>query len=256
MSKYKSGKRYADVLTVLLVIIIVAIIGLLGYFGYKAIDRKSVQANATSAADEFEKKLEEAKNDNKDDEEIEEPTETEEPTEGDTDLSGYLNNTQTPETSTDNNTTNTNSNKTYLDGYEIKGIIKISKTGIRYPILERVTVDSLNKSVAILDIAVCSEMTTSVKELNVPGTNVLILGHNYRNGMFFSDNDKLTVGDKITITDSAGSTVTYTIYDMYYTTANDIDFMKRELDPNTREITLQTCNEDSSQRLIIQAKDS
>jgi sortase (surface protein transpeptidase) len=74
--------------------------------------------------------------------------------------------------------------------------------------------------------------------------------------MFFSDNYKLAIGDKIKITDQTGLTVTYTIYDMYYTSPNDASFMERDIDINTREITLQTCNDDSSQRLIIQAKDS
>jgi sortase (surface protein transpeptidase) len=43
---------------------------------------------------------------------------------------------------------------------------------------------------------------------------------------------------------------------MYYTDPNDTDFMTRDIDINTREITLQTCNDDSSQRLIIQARDN
>ena len=131
---------------------------------------------------------------------------------------------------------------------------KISKTGIEYPILERATVGSLSKAVGILQIATCHDITTPVSELNIPGTNALILGHNYRNGQFFSDNDQLDLGDTIDITDSAGQTVTYEIYKMYYTTPDDISFMERELDPSAREITLQTCNDDSSQRLIIWAK--
>jgi len=246
MSKYRSGKRYADILTILLIIVIIAIIGLLSYFGYKAVDKKNTQETTASAVEEFKKNIIESK-----DAVDEDVTD-----EGNADLSEFVREEDNSSQGSSSTSTKSAPKKTYLDGYEIKGVISISKTGIEYPILERVTVDSLSKSVAILDIVACPEIQYQVTELNVPGTNAFILGHNYRNGLFFSDNSKLSNGDKIKITDAYGETITYTIYEMFYTDANDISFMERDLDPNTREITLQTCNEDSSQRLIIQAKDN
>jgi len=95
------------------------------------------------------------------------------------------------------------------DGYEVKGIIGIDKTRINYPILDRVTVDSLSKSVAILSI-ISNSGIDQVEELNVIGTNALILGHNYKNGTFFSNNNKLFIRDKIKIKDSSGKIVEYT----------------------------------------------
>ena len=240
MSKLRSGKRYADILTVLLVIVIIGIIALLGYFGYTAINERVIENEVADVVQEF--------YDNVDSDEDE--------TDEDTTVVS-LDDFNVVSSSENSTTTSTSGKKkTYLDEYEVKGIIKISKTGIEYPILEKVTVGSLSKAVGILQIATCDDITTTVTELNVPGTNALILGHNYRNGQFFSDNDQLSTGDKIEITDTSGTTVTYTIYNMYYTTPDDISFMERGLDPNTREITLQTCNDDSSQRLIIWAKDS
>ena len=258
MSNYRSGKRYADVLTVLLIIVIIAIIGLLGYFGYKAVDKHNVEAAASSKLEEFKDSIAEANKD-KVDNEIEEPSNTTEGNGEGVDLQNFLGNTNVEPPKNENNNSSTTKparKKVYMGDYEIKGYISIKKTGIEYPILERVTPDSLKKSIAILDIKGCDSIIGDIDSLNVPGTNALILGHNYRNGQFFSDNDKLDEGDKIDITDENGKTVTYTIYKTYYTTENDISFMKRELDPNVREITLQTCNEDSSQRLIIWAKDS
>ncbi len=239
MSKLRSGKRYADILTVLLVIVIIGIIALLGYFGYTAIKERIVENEAADVVQEF------YDNVNSDEEETDENT-----TVASLDDFNVVSSSETSTTST------SGKKKTYLDEYEVKGTIKISKTGIEYPILEKVTVGSLSKAVGILQIATCDDITTTVTELNVAGTNALILGHNYRNGQFFSDNDQLSNGDTIQITDTSGTTVTYTIYNMYYTTPDDISFMERGLDPNTREITLQTCNDDSSQRLIIWAKDS
>lgn len=250
MSKYRSGRRYADILTILLVIIIIAIIGLVGYFGYKAIDKKNVEGTASSALEEFKKNTPIITPEEKEptDNNVVDPVEPVIPI-----MDEPKNETKEP---SNNVTTQKPKKKTYLGNYEIKGSINIPKIKCEYPILEKVTTDSLNKSVAILDIRANSEMTQTVTDLNVPGTNAFILGHNYRNGMFFSNNDKLTKGDKIKITDQTGLTITYTIYDMYYTSENETSFLERDVDSNTREITLQTCNDDSSQRLIIQAKDN
>lgn len=252
MSNYRSGKRYADLLTVLLVVIIIAIVGLLGYFGYKAINKKTVEANANSALEEFKKNTPVITPDENIVDNI--ATNPSEPIDPNSLVISKPNNSN-PETPS-NTTVQKPVNKTYMGKYEIKGTIQIPKTKCEYPILEKVTPDSLSKSVAILDIISSSEISEKVTDLNVPGTNAFILGHNYRNGQFFSNNYKLSVGDQIKITDQTGLVVTYTIYEMNYVEADAVDFMLREIDPNTREITLQTCNDDSSQRLIIQAKDN
>ena len=235
-SNKNGNKKFEDVLTVLLVIIIIGIIALLCFFGYKAIVKNKTENEAAQAVEDFYKTL-----DTDDDDESDNTS---------ADLSQFITDTDYSTDSTSGRT------KTYLDEYEIKGTINIPATGIEYPILEKATVGSLAKAVGILEIATCDEITETVTDLNVAGTNALILGHNYRNGQFFSDNDQLELGDIIKITDQLGETVTYTIYNMYYTTADDISFLERDLDPDVREITLQTCNDDSSQRLIIWAKDS
>lgn len=250
MSKFSGEKRYADILTVLLVIVIIGIIALLGYFGYKAIKKSSVENAASDAVQEF---YDNIKNTNQTSEENTTEENTTEEANG-VSLEDFNLNTTSSNSESSSSSTKARK-KTYLGDYEVKGTIKIPKTGIEYPILSTATVGSLSKAVGILDIAKCSDISSKVTELNIPGTNALILGHNYRNGQFFSDNDKLSEGDEIQITDTLGETVTYTIYNMYYTDPDDTDFMVRSLDSNTREITLQTCNNDSSQRLIIWAKD-
>lgn len=262
--KFGSGKSYSDILTILLVIIILAIIALMGYFGYKAYSKKSVDTAAQNSYEEFinsrPKTVAKAKNSN---------TTVVDEGEERADLSGMIDTpspsdvTQNPEeyatsrSSQGGQTTETRERpaKQYLDAYEVIGAIDIPKTKCQYPILGKLTVDSLTKSVAVLDIVSNPELG-KVIDLNVPGTNAFILGHNYRNGQFFSNNENLAIGDKIYITDVFGDKIEYTIYTMYYTSSDDASFMGRELDPNVREITLQTCNDDSSQRLIIQARDT
>lgn len=243
MSKFGGEKRYADILTVLLVIVIIGIIVLLGYFGYKAIRKNIIESDASDATEQFYNNINQSSIEDEEDNNVS----------PDVNLDDFNLNTTNPDNS---GGSSSGRKRTYLGEYEIKGTIRIPKTGIEYPILEKSTVGALAKSVGILTISTCDEITTPVKELNVPGTNALILGHNLRNGQFFSDNDKLENGDEIQVTDYTGQTVKYTIYNMYYTSSDDISFMSRELNPNVREITLQTCNDDSSQRLIIWAKDS
>lgn len=260
--RYSNGSknRFSDFLTVLLVVIIIAIIAMLTFFGYKVMNKHSIEVGAQNAYDRFQESV---KNTVVENEVIEQPDENVVENENTsenvtTDLSNLINTNTTNVNESSNNSKpaqNSNSKKEYYAGYEIKGNINIPKTDCKYPILEKVTTKSLASSVAILDIVGADSMIGTIKELNVPGTNALILGHNFKNGLFFSNNYKLDIGDVIYITDQTGTKVTYTIYKKYYTDANDASFMERELDPEVREITLQTCNEDSTQRLIIWAKD-
>ena len=88
--------------------------------------------------------------------------------------------------------------------------------------------------------------------LNTVG-NVVLVGHNYRNGQFFSNNKKLTNGDKIYITDLNGDKVTYIVYKVYQTSVNDTSSYNRDTD-GKKEITLSTCTDASNdQRIIVLA---
>lgn len=214
-----SGK-YGNILTVILVIVIVLILGLVGWFAYDIYVKNSIDNDAKAALNEFNKTI---KNKVKDTEK-----------DGDTELNvGNL-------LEVDKNAGKT---KTYLAGYEIKGSIKIPRTGVEYPILSEVSKKSLEAAVAIL----------YGPGLNEVG-NTVILGHNYRNSSFFSNNDKLTEGDIIEITDQTGTTIDYEIYKMYETTTEDAEYMLRDTE-GRREISLSTCTDDSSARLVIWAKE-
>jgi sortase (surface protein transpeptidase) len=57
------------------------------------------------------------------------------------------------------------------------------------------------------------------------------------------------------LTDVYGNVVTYVIYNMYYTSPDDADYMVRDVEEGVREISLSTCNDDSTQRLIIWARE-
>ena len=243
-------KKYGTILTMLLVVIIVTIIGVGIYYGVDYLSGAKGEDQASKAVEEFNKatterkKIVTQKTGNKKEEEENTTENTIEITDemiesamsGDSSNKGANGNgggqtIQEPE-------------KQYLEGYEVVGTIQIPKTSVNYPILSEVTKHSLETSVAVL----------YGPGVNQPG-NTVIVGHNYRNSRFFSKNNTLTNGDTIVLTDVYGEVVTYVIYNMYYTTPDDADYMLRDVEEGVREISLSTCNEDSSQRLIIWAKE-
>ena len=88
--------------------------------------------------------------------------------------------------------------------------------------------------------------------LNQPGITVII-GHNYRNGKFFSNNKKLEIGDKIRITDLTGKTLIYSIYEISVLPETNTEYITRERGNNI-EIALSTCTDDGQDRLVILAR--
>lgn len=223
------SSKYSNVLTMLLVVFIVAILGIIGYFSYDLLNSKAVNANAQSTLDEFQKAVTK-ETVSKANEEKENTGEVPNPLE---ELERL-----TPEKKEE---TVKEPEKVYMEDYQVMGSIKIPKTGIEYPVLDNATKRSL-------EIAVAIAYGPGVNEVG----NTVIFGHNYRNGLFFSDNKKLSNGDKILLTDQYGKTISYSIYNIYQTDPNDAAYFIRDTQ-GKREISLQTCTDDSSKRLIIWA---
>ncbi len=218
--------KYSKVLTVILVIVIIAILGLLAFLGYDWYNKYFTDKDALAFVENYTK-------DTSDD--------------SDSDNTSTDDNTSATSPLDSIDRTNTvsgasgNEMPTYK-GFNVVGTIEIPATDIEYPILEKVSRSSLETSVAMLYGA----------GINQVG-NTVIVGHNYRNGLFFSNNKRLNVGDKIYITDNSKNRLTYTIYDKFETTPEDASFYSRDTG-GIPEITLSTCNDDSSRRLIIFAR--
>lgn len=212
--------KYSKVLTVILVIVIIAIVGLLGFLAYDYYQNYMITKDTADFVDEFEGEGTDG--------------EAQENTVADTDGINPL------EQIKDSNTS-TKSKRTYK-GFGVLGTMQIPATNFKYPVLEKVTKKSIETAVAYL----------YGSGLNQSG-NTVIIGHNYRNGLFFSNNKKLKVGDKIYITDNDGKKLTYTIYNKFETTPEDTSFYQRDTGGKP-EVTLSTCTDDSKARLIIFAK--
>ena len=81
------------------------------------------------------------------------------------------------------------------------------------------------------------------------------MGHNYRDGTFFSDLYKVEVNDLIYITDNSGERIEYKVYNVYETPASDISYASRDT-AGKREISLSTCTDDVQNRIIIWAREN
>lgn len=213
--------KYNKLLTAILIIVVIAIIGLLGFLGYDYYQKYFVTKETAEFVDSYQ-----------DDDAVPEDNESD----GSSDALDGI-----EEANTGNNGNGSKTKKTYK-GYVVNGTMEIPKTNFKYPVLEKVSKKSIETSVAIL----------YGSGLNQSG-NTVIIGHNYRNGLFFSNNKKLNNGDKIYITDYEGKKITYTIYNKFETTPEDTSFYQRDTNGKA-EITLSTCTDDSSARLIIFAR--
>ena len=227
MNEYnRKDNKYGTMLTILLIVVVIAILILLGVWGYTTYKNITTTQDLEKAANEIEgtpTRIKTTKTENKVEQE---PVEVIQPV-------------ITTESDTEGNTTSTV--KTYK-GFVMVGRIEIPKTKLNLPVLENANKQSIETSVAIMD----------GPGLNKVG-NTTIIGHNYRNGMFFSNNDKIEIGDKIYITDTTGNKVTYIVYNKYVTTPEDAEYVRRDTN-GAMEISLSTCTDDSSGRIIIWAK--
>ena len=241
--------KYNKFLTILFVLIIIGLIVLAGFWIYDKYQEKTVTEDATSAVDEFLELVGATNVDNVTGVEATEP-QVNSDGDGDEDNGGEgttrtsnKKTTTTKKTSTSTSSTSSTSYSPTYKGFPMVGSIEIPKTKIKYPILAQVTKKSIEKSVAVF----------YSPGLNQIG-NTIIMGHNYRNGLFFSKNKNLEIGDKIYITDLSGNRLEYTIYDKYETSESDSSYLTLETN-GTIEVTLATCTDyDTSRRIIIRAR--
>ena len=222
------NKKYSNLLTVLLIVVIIAILAIIAFLGYRYYESVQIKNNAEEFVNSF----------------IDTNVNTDDKN----------NNNNTTEVGENENifegveqgetTTSTSPSTRKYNGFEMAGTIEIPATNVNYPIIAK---SALSKSA----------LETSVVEMYGVGLNKVgnttIIGHNYRNGVFFSNNKKLNVGDKIYITDLTGKRVSYTIYSKYEAPESESSYITRDTQ-GAVEVSLSTCTDDGKARLIILAK--
>ncbi len=131
-----------------------------------------------------------------------------------------------------------NSNEDFF----VIGSIEIPSIQINYPILSDVNNE-------LLKISPCRFYGPYPNE----NGNLCIAAHNYDDNRFFSNLNKLNIGDKINIYDSNNSLISYYVYNKYETNKNDTSCTSQNT-YGKKEITLVTCNNLNGNRLIVKAK--
>lgn len=250
-----SSKKYGKFLTVILVIALIAVIILLSYFIYDIYRKYSFNRKAEEAVDVFQQQFLNNNSGMYDNNIISSDTQRGDKTENDilennnSEVDNNNDNNKATSGSNKNNNSNYNSNnknytsKSKYEGYTMLGTIQIPKIKVKIPILKELSPDALSKASCLI-----------YGNLNEEG-NAVIIGHNNRNGTFFSNLKKLSNGDVITITDYTGEIVDYEVYELFQTTPDDTSFYQRNTN-GAREITLSTCTDnDDTKRIIVFAKE-
>lgn len=230
--------RYGKALTVGLIVLILIVVGTLTFFAVDYVKNSNMKNDASNAVDRFEGSV------NKEENNTGNNTQNNADNNNEQVNDNVELNIQTENVTIDTNVDDSEISGNTYKGFPVVGTIQIPKIDLKYPVLKEGTADAIEVSVAI----------NVGPGLNKIG-NTVIIGHNYRNGTFFSNNKNLANGDEIFITDETGTKVKYIIYNIYTTTPEDSDYMDREVG-EIREVTLVTCTDDTKSRLIICAKEA
>lgn len=141
-----------------------------------------------------------------------------------------------------------------VDGvtYSVDSFITIPKIGISYPVLT-------DTSDELLEISV-NRYWPEVDKLkpNEIG-NYCIVGHNYRNGKMFGRLNELEDGDVVELQDLTGRTVKYEVYYKYVVEPDDTSCTSQLTSDGKklqfRELTLITCTNFGTQRLVVKCRE-
>lgn len=153
----------------------------------------------------------------------------------------FLKNDEKEENVVENNVieTNTTLENTY-EGYNVLGKIKIEEFGVEQYILDSTSDDALEKGVIRLYGGT----------LNNYG-NFCIAGHN-KEGVF-AKLEEMEVGDNFTVIEKDLKETTYEVKEIYTVEADDLKCLLQN--EEKIEITLITCNNASTTRLIVKAEE-
>ena len=230
-----SEKKFNKVLTGILVVVVVGIVLVGAVFGRSIVEKIIQNKEAENAVNEFDQRVTARRASS-----TGQQTNTTNETDNLTFDPSLFANSATTENAGDNGV---GAKQTYK-GYAVAGKIEIPKTKLNMVVLDRSTKESMEVAVGI----------AYGPGLNKVG-NTVILGHNYRNNSFFSNNDKIEEGDPIYITDSeTGTRIKYIVYNKYVAGSDEFEYATRDT-AGKREISHSTCTDDVKSRLIIWAKE-
>lgn len=129
------------------------------------------------------------------------------------------------------------------DTYSTDAIVNIPRLGINYPVLDKTTNE-------LLKLSLSKFYGPDPNEIG----NYVIVGHNYRNKKMFGKLSEIQNGDTVELTDLTGRTLTYEVYDKYVVNPDDTACTS-QVTNRKREVTLITCTNYGTQRLVVKARE-
>lgn len=134
--------------------------------------------------------------------------------------------------------TNTHSSTTG----KVIAILQIRKINVFCPVNSKTTMENLEISPTRLYGGNPNEIG-----------NFCIIGHNYRNDEYFSNLNKLEIGDKIELIDRKGDSLEYKVYNKYTVNYKDLSCTSQNTN-GKREVTLITCTNNKNMRLVVKCE--
>lgn len=147
------------------------------------------------------------------------------------------------------NTTNTNNTGTTIyksndgENYTTEAILKIPSLDIDYPVLSETSEE-------LLKISLNKYWGPKPNEIG----NYCIVGHNYKNGKMFGKLSQMEIGDVAKLTDMNNKTISYEVYNKYVVSPTDVACTS-QLTGGKREISLITCTNYGTQRLVVKCRE-
>lgn len=123
------------------------------------------------------------------------------------------------------------------------GILKIQKLKLSYPVIKETTEENLK---------VAPTKYCGPEKPNTVG-NLCITGHNYGTSSFFGKLDQLELGDMVVFIPKDGGTKVYEVYETEIVEPENTACLSQETNGNI-EMTLITCAENSTKRLVVKCK--
>ncbi len=124
--------------------------------------------------------------------------------------------------------------------YFAESIVSIPSLGIEYPVLSETSEELLKVSINKL-------WGPNPNEVG----NYVVIGHNYKSGKMFGKLKSINIGDIIELTDLKGKTIKYFVSEKYVIDPTDVKCTS-QLTNGRKQITLITCSNSGSKRLVVQ----
>ena len=221
---------YDIFLSLFLGILIIAILGTAGFLVYKYYEKYKINDDTNEYLGDFDNYINNIENEVVDENLVYDPS---------------LENQAVNEQNAAGGVRGIATNALKYKGYKVDGKLEMPSVNLQYPVLEQMT------NANSLDVSIAIQYGVGLNKVG----NTVIIGHNYRSGLFFGSNKNMQIGDTIYITDSeTGTKVAYKIYNKYTTEETDTSFYNRNTN-GKREVSLVTCQSNNSYRLVILARE-